>query len=47
MQFHFKAIEALQGVGEQLMTVHVGLDRTLPLNLHRIVKNLTQLVEYG
>ena len=47
MQFHFKAIKALQGVGEQLMTVHVGLDRTLPLDLHCVLKNLTRLVEYG
>lgn len=47
MQVHFKAIEALQGVGEPLMTVHVGLDRTLPLDHHRVVKNLTRLVEYG
>jgi sugar phosphate isomerase/epimerase len=47
MQLHFKAMEAMQGVGEPLMTVHVGLDRTLPLNHHRVVKNLTRLSEYG
>lgn len=47
MQLHFKAIEALHGVGEPLMTVHVGLDRTLPLNHCRVVENLTRLVAYG
>ena len=47
MQLHFKAMEAMQGVGEPLMTVHVGLDRTLPLDHHRVVKNLTRLSEYG
>ncbi|MCF8038590.1 MAG: TIM barrel protein [Desulfohalobiaceae bacterium] len=47
MQLHFKAMEALQGVGEQLMTVHVGLDPNLPLDSQRVVKNLTRLVGYG
>jgi len=47
MQLHFKAMEALQGLGEPLMTVHVGLDRILPLDHRRVVKNLTRLVEYG
>jgi sugar phosphate isomerase/epimerase len=47
MQLHFKAMETLQGVGEPLMTVHVGLDRTLPLNHRRVLENLTRLVEYG
>jgi sugar phosphate isomerase/epimerase len=47
VQFHFKAMEAIRGIGERLMTVHVGLDRTLPLDRHRVVKNLTRLVRYG
>ena len=47
MQLHFKAMENVQDVGEPLMTVHVGLDRTLPLDHHRVIKNLTRLVEYG
>ncbi len=47
MQLHFKAMEALQGIGEPLMTVHVGLDRTLPLDRRRVVENLTRLVEHG
>ena len=47
MQLHFKAMEALQGLGEPLMTVHVGLDRILPLDHHRVVKNISRLVEYG
>jgi sugar phosphate isomerase/epimerase len=47
MQLHFKAMETLQGLGEPLMTVHVGLDRTLPLDHHRVVKNLSRLVDHG
>jgi sugar phosphate isomerase/epimerase len=47
MQLHFKAMEALQGVGEPLMTIHVGLNPTLPLNHRRVVENLTRLVAYG
>jgi sugar phosphate isomerase/epimerase len=47
IQLHFNAMEALQGVGEQLMTVHVGLDPTCPLDSHRVIENLTRLVEYG
>ena len=47
MQLHFKTMENVQDVGEPLMTVHVGLDRTLPLDHHRVIKNLTRLVEYG
>ena len=47
MRLHFNAIDAMRGVGEQLMTVHVGLDPTLPLNPRRAVKNLTRLVRYG
>jgi sugar phosphate isomerase/epimerase len=47
VQFHFKAMEAMQGVGEPLMTVHVGLDPTLPLDHHRVVENLARLVAYG
>lgn len=47
MQLHFKAMEAIQGIGDPLMTVHVGLDRTLPLDNGRVVKNLTRLVRYG
>jgi sugar phosphate isomerase/epimerase len=38
---------AVSAIGEPLMTVHVGLDRTLPLDHHRVVKNLTRLVEHG
>lgn len=47
MQLHFKAMEALQGVGEHVLTVHVGLDANLPLDSQRVVQNLTRLVGYG
>jgi sugar phosphate isomerase/epimerase len=47
MRLHFNAMAAMQGVGEPVVTVHVGLDRTLPLDHHRVVKNLARLVGYG
>ncbi len=47
MQLHFRAMEAILGTGEPVMTVHVGLDRTVPLDHHRVTENLTRLVEYG
>lgn len=47
MQVHLKAMASVRDVGEPLMTVHVGLDRTLPLDYDRVITNLTRLVEYG
>jgi sugar phosphate isomerase/epimerase len=46
-RLHFKAMEAIQGLGEPLMTVHIGLDQKLPLDHRRAVQNLTRLVRYG
>jgi sugar phosphate isomerase/epimerase len=42
---HLAALEAIHGRGEQVITIHVGLDRKAPLDPHRVVTNLTRLVE--
>lgn len=41
------ALEAMHGRGEQVITVHVGLDRAAPLDPGRVVENLGRLVERG
>ncbi len=44
---HLRALEALCGRGEQVITLHVGLDRQAPLDAGRVVANLSRLVERG
>ena len=44
---HLSALEAMRGRGEQVITIHVGLDQKAPLNPARVVENLARLVEYG
>lgn len=45
VQVHLSALEAMHGQGEQVITVHVGLDRAAPLDLGRVVQNLTRIVQ--
>jgi sugar phosphate isomerase/epimerase len=45
MDVHLSALEAMHGRGEQIITVHIGLDRQVPLDSGRVVANLTRLVE--
>ncbi len=47
MQLHFQALDAMKGLGEQNITVHVGLIADIELNLDTIIGNLRRLVEYG
>jgi sugar phosphate isomerase/epimerase len=42
---HVAALEAMHGRGEQVITVHVGLKREVPLDPDRVVTNLSRLVE--
>jgi sugar phosphate isomerase/epimerase len=44
---HQAAVEALHGRGEQVMTVHIGLDRQVPINGQRAVATLARLVDYA
>jgi sugar phosphate isomerase/epimerase len=46
-RLHVSALEALHGRGEQVITLHVGLDRQAPLDAGRVVANLSRLVERG
>ncbi|WP_300457797.1 sugar phosphate isomerase/epimerase [Desulfobacula sp.] len=47
MKIHFQALDAICGIGSQVVTVHVGLPPFRPLNHDRVKKNLTNLVTYG
>lgn len=42
---HMAALEMIQGYGEGVLTVHIGLDRGMPLDQDRVVKDLTRLVD--
>jgi len=41
------ALDAIQGRGEQIITLHVGLDPRAPLDPHRVTENLSKLVAHG
>ena len=45
LQVQMTALEAMHGRGEQVITVHIGLDRKAPLDLGRILDNLARLAE--
>jgi sugar phosphate isomerase/epimerase len=45
LRLHLAALEAMQGRGEQVITVHVGLKRDDPIAPNRAIENLTKLVE--
>ena len=47
VQVHLLALEAMQGRGEQVITLHIGLNPEVPLDLVRAVTNLSRLVERG
>ena len=47
VQVHLSALEAMQGRGEQIITLHIGLNPEVPLDLVRAVTNLSRLVERG
>jgi len=47
LDVHRAAVEALHGWGEQVLTVHIGLDRQAPLNPDRAVANLARLVRHA
>ncbi len=47
MQLHLRALEAMEGIGEQQMTVHVGLTADTELDHATVVGNLHSLVNYA
>lgn len=47
LNLHMQAIDAINGRGEQVMTVHIGLDPHIALNYEYIVNNLCRLAQYA
>lgn len=47
MRLHFQALDAIKGIGNQILTVHIGLPPYIPLDHDRVKQNLTALVAYG
>jgi len=47
MQLHRSALEAMCGVGEPVITLHVGLRHADPIDADRVVENLTRLQQHA
>jgi sugar phosphate isomerase/epimerase len=47
VRVHIAALEAIHGRGEQVITLHVGLNRQVPLDPGRVVANLARLVQHA
>lgn len=47
LDLHKRAIDAMGGLGEQVMTVHIGLVPRIELSNEHIKKNLAALVDYA
>lgn len=47
LEMHKRMIKAIQGKGEPVVTIHIGLDPEQPIDEQRAVQNLKKLVEFG
>ncbi len=47
LQFHLQALDAMKGLGEQHITVHIGLKADIELDYETVTGNLRRLVQYG
>ena len=47
LSLHMKSVDAMTGLGDQVMTVHVGLVPGIPLDHTRVIRNLSRLVDYA
>lgn len=47
MDLHFRMIDLIQGRGEPVVTVHIGLVPDIGIDHRRAVENLTRLVRYA
>ena len=47
LSLHMKSVNAMTGLGDQVMTVHVGLVPDISLDHTRVIKNLSRLVDYA
>jgi sugar phosphate isomerase/epimerase len=46
-ELHMRALEAMCGLGEPVITLHVGLRHADPIDAGRVVENLTRLQEHA
>ena len=44
---HLQTIDAVAGLGEPVITVHLNLNPSIPFDLQKAVENLTRLVNHG
>ena len=47
VRVHTSALEAMRGLGEQVITVHIGLNPETPLDPGRVVANLARIVTHA
>ncbi|MBU2513211.1 TIM barrel protein [bacterium] len=47
MDLHFKTLDAIRGIGEPFITLHVGLTRRVEIVPNRVCDNLGRLVDYA
>lgn len=47
LALHMRAVDAIRGMGEQVMTVHIGLLPSTEIEYSHVVHNLRRLVEYA
>ena len=47
LRVHLAAVDAMRGHGEQVVTIHVGLDPQVELDAGRVVANLARLVDHA
>lgn len=47
MHLHFQAFDTIKGLGDQIVTVHIGLPPCRSIDPDRVKQNLSALVAYG
>ncbi len=47
LALHMRAVDAMKGMGEQVMTIHIGLLPSIEIKYSHIVHNLRRLAEYA
>lgn len=47
MQLHYRALDNMQGFGDQVITFHVGLTQDATVDFERVKENLGRLVSYA
>lgn len=47
LSLHMKYVDTMIGLGEQLLTIHIGLIPSIELDHNIVIKNLSRLVEYS